>query len=119
MPANVQTKKLAKIQEEAKGRHTHIVIFKSDSEEEDVAVMARVGLTTKAIADATGLSESQAQYRVMKAQKKVGTRFRAEFRNGSPLAMKAVAYVAPEVRAEIQRKVTPHFLPLASSRVNQ
>jgi len=120
MPVKLNhSRRKVKLEAEVRRMHTHTVVFKSGSAEEDVAVLARGGLTTKAIADATGLSESQAQYRILKAQREIGTRFRRDFRQGSELAMRAIQAIAPEVREEIQDKVTPKFLILAENRLNQ
>jgi hypothetical protein len=115
----VKSKKSSKLEAEVKRMHTQTVVFKSNSEEEDVAWLARTGWTTKAIAATIGVSEAQAQYRILKAQRQVGVRFRSEFRNGSPLALKAAKAVEADVRAEIQEKVTPKFLPSALNRLNQ
>lgn len=114
--------KLTKLQKAALRLHTHIVVFKAGSEEERVAVMAQAGLTTNAIADKTGLTAHQVQYRILKAQREVGqhgVRFRQEFRNGDGLATLAVEAIAGAGRKRIQREVTPKFLAQAVTRINQ
>ena len=112
-------KKLTKLQQEALKLHTHIVVFRANSVEETVAAMAQGGATTKAIAKAVGMSQHEAQYRITKAQREMGVRFRTEYRNGGGLFDEAMSAILRSARARIQKNVTPKFLPLASSRVNQ
>jgi DNA-binding Lrp family transcriptional regulator len=87
--------------------------------EETVAAMAQFGQTTRAIAERTGLSAAQVQYRVSKAQNTMGTRFRADFRNGSDMAQTVMKTHMGAARSVIQKNVTVKFVPLAASRLNQ
>jgi len=99
--------------------HTHVIVFKKDSIEELVAIKAQAGKTTRRIAEETGLTEAQVQYRISKAQNELGISFRKEFRNGggfSDIAEEAIAQAASQ---RIQKQIAPKFLPFADSRVNQ
>ena len=99
--------------------HTHIIVYKRGSEEETVTIMAQAGMTTKAIAEALGLPESQAQYRIAKAQRAIGVRFRQEYRSGHGFSNLALSAITKPACARIQKHVAPMFIPLASSRINQ
>jgi hypothetical protein len=112
-------KKINAIKKQALKLHTHVVVFKSNSAEETVAAMAQFGQTTKAIAGRTGLSAAQVQYRISKAQNTMGTRFRADFRNGSVMAQTVMKTHMGTARNVIQKNVTVKFTPKAESRLNQ
>jgi DNA-binding NarL/FixJ family response regulator len=112
-------KKIKEIKAQALKLHTHVVVFKSNSMEETVAAMAQFGQTTKAIAERTGLSPAQVQYRVSKAQNTMGTRFRSDFRNYSEMAQTVMKTHMGTARNVIQKNVAVKFMPLAASRLNQ
>lgn len=112
-------KKIKEIKAKALKLHTHVVVFKSSSMEETVAAMAQFGQTTKAIAERTGLSAAQVQYRVSKAQNTMGIRFRSSFRNYSDMAKLVMQTHMGAARNVIQKNVAVKFVPLASSRLNQ
>ena len=115
MPA----KKTNGVAHEALKMHTHVVIFKRDSEEERVAIKAQAGKTTKAIAREMGMTVSEAQYRILKAQRLMGVRFRAEYRNGGGCADLAERAIAKKASRRIQQHVTPKLLPYSVSQINQ
>lgn len=103
---------------EAKARQlrTHTVVY-TDRVDILAAVLAMQGQTTKSIALELGITESQAQYRIKKAQDTLKTRFRSDYRNG-------VGKFADYVRRTTQRRaqqvvsnqIAPVFAPLAANR---
>lgn len=93
----------------ARRMHTHVVTFKSGSDEEDVAVQAMIGFNSKAIGNARGLSVGQVQYRIKKAGL-VGERGR--FRSGVSAMSKLVYRLArTHARKQVQSKIAPKFHP--------
>ena len=104
---------------QAKKYHTHTVIFTVKTVDETVLKEAQSGMSTKYIAEKTGLSEAQVQYRISKGQNLVKRRFRQEFRNGGGLAPIAVAACGKAASRFVQTHITPKLLPFAASRVNQ
>ena len=113
------------LQERAARLHTHTVVYRSKSLEETVAALAELGWSTKAINQYitarfnAELSPSAVQYRISKAQRSIGTRFRRDYRNGGPMAIAAARAAIDLARKDIQERVAPKFLPLASSRLDQ
>ena len=117
---------MSTLEKKAARFHTHIIVFKRGSEETRCAIKAMIGKSTKRIAREMGISESMAEYRILKAQRAMGVRFRQMYRNGGgngnsgrDLADYAEAAMEKRTSRIIQRNVTPRFLPLASSRLNQ
>jgi predicted transcriptional regulator len=88
---------------QAKMIRTHIVIFQ-DNTEILAAVRAMQGRTTKSIAEELGITESEAQYRITKAQRAMGTFFRRDYRSGlgafSKFVDKATTQRAREIVAQ-------------------
>jgi len=97
--------------------HRHWLVFSADSQETQVAVWAQCGLSTRAIASKANITVAQAQYRISKAQRAVGAKFRADYRNGSELAYAAADFLAPRLRKVIMDTVAPKFMPLAAEGV--
>ena len=112
-------RKLTKLQQEALKLHTHVVVFKKGSEEERVAIKAQAGKTTKTIAKEMGLSEAQVQFRIKKAQDRLGVKFRAEYRGGGGFSELAEEAISKAASKRIQDEVAPAFVPLSVSRMNQ
>ena len=97
----------------------HRIVY-TDIGEALVAVRAMQGRSTRAIAHELGVSEGQAQYRVMKAQNTLGTRFRADYRSGTgPVAKKMLRATEAIGMREVQTKVAPKFIPFARAGVSR
>lgn len=91
----------------AKRLHTHAVVFRENSDEEDCAVRAMFGQSTKAIADARGLSEGQVQYRIGKAGL-AGER--QSYRSGKSSMSKLVYRLGRTAARNVVRKeIAPKF----------
>jgi len=106
-----------KIEKAARKLCTHTVIF-TDITDKLVAVRAMQGRTTGAIAHEFGLTKSEAQYRITKAQKSLNTRFRADYRNGEgELAAKMLAATTNIARQVVEKQIAPKFIPFARSGV--
>lgn len=107
----------SKIKKEARKLCRHTVIF-TDATDILVAVRGMQGRTTKAIAHELGITESQAQYRILKAQKSLNTRFRSDYRNGTGAValqmLKATQRIGMKV---IRDEVAPKFIPLGSAGI--
>lgn len=103
---------MSKTEEQAKRLHTHKVVF-TGSVDIECAVRAMLGQTTRAIAEALGISESMAQYRIQKAQDSVQTRFRSDYRNCTSLVAKN-AFAASRKFAwkEVESSIAPRFTHL-------
>jgi len=113
---NTVTPELAK---RAKRMHTHRVVFSSQSLEETVASLAQLGASNECISQETGLSHSQVQYRISKAQGYVKKRFRQEWRQGQGIFRNVLRTHLGSARKYVQSKIAPAFLPLAAHRLNQ
>lgn len=108
---------LTKIEKEARKLCTHTIVF-TDPLSRQAGAMALQGRTTKSIADELGITLSEAQYRINKAQKSKQTRFRADYRNGTgPLAKKMQRATNPIALTYIDREVAPQFIPFARAGV--
>ena len=107
----------SRIKKEARKLCRHTIIF-TDSTDILVAVRGMQGRTTKAIARELGITESQAQYRILKAQKSMKTKFRADYRGGTggiaQQMLKATERIGMGV---VRNEIAPQFIPLASSGV--
>lgn len=82
---------------------------------QDVAVvsLAMLGMTTKAIAEHTGLTEAQVQYRVSKAQRGEGIAigYRGAWRTGSsPIHQQVKRLILPSVRNHVKTALPPLFI---------
>lgn len=96
------------LQTTAKRLHTHKVVFTAQDDVE-CAIRALLGQSTVAIAAATGLSESQVQYRVSKARIN-----RWEFRNGqSWMAKQMIRQMRPVASSHVANHIAPQFSHLA------
>ena len=106
-----------KIKKEALKLCRHTVIL-TDATDILVAVRGMQGRTTKAIAKELGITTSQAQYRILKAQNSLNTRFRADYRNGTGAIalqmLKATERIGMKV---IRDDVAPKFIPLGSAGI--
>lgn len=99
------------IHEQAKRLHTHKVTF-TKTDDVDCAALAMAGWSTKAIASELGISESQAQYRIAKAQKSIDSRFRQEYRGGtSKFAKLAARLLRDKSHRFIATNIAPKFQP--------
>ena len=106
-----------KIERQARKLCTHTIVF-TDVTEKWVAVRAMQGRTTKAMASEFGLTPSEAQYRILKAQKSLNTRFRADYRGGegevAARMLKATTRIGLDI---VEKKIAPQFIPFARSGV--
>lgn len=106
-----------RIEQEARKLCTHTIVF-TDALSRRAAARAMQGQSTKAIAAELGISVHEAQYRIAKAQKSQGTRYRADYRNNSsPLTRRMLKATEGIALQEIDRKVAPKFIPFARSGV--
>jgi len=107
----------SQIDKEARKLCTHTVVF-TDATDVLVAVRGMQGRTTKSIAHELGISESQAQYRIMKAQNSLKTRFRRDYRDGTGEVAKKMLRATEAIgMAVVERKVAPKFIPFARAGV--
>lgn len=106
-----QAPQTRKLECRAVGRH-QIVYDGGVEEDVTVVMMAMAGLTTAAIAQATGLTMSQVQYRISKAQwaEGVAVGYRAQWRAGtSSLFQRFQKTVAPSLRRHVQQELPKFF----------
>jgi len=98
--------------------HTHLVVFKAGSDEDYVARYGMLGISTKAIAAKTGLSEGQVQYRLSKGGvKRAG---KDGYRNGTnPFAKRVIAAGVRMAAAEVAKRIAPKFAGVSESGINQ
>lgn len=97
----------------------HKIVF-TDISDVLVAVRAMQGRSTKAIANELGVSETQAQYRIMKAQDALGTKFRSDYRNGlGPVAKKMLRATEAIGLRVVERQIAPKFIPFAAPGVSR
>jgi hypothetical protein len=108
-----------KVERTARRLCTHIIVF-TDALDKLAAVRAMQGRTTKAIADELGMTVSEAQYRIIKAQKSMGVYFRASYRNGkgrlAQRMLRATEHIGLRV---VERQIAPKFIPLARQGVGR
>jgi DNA-binding NarL/FixJ family response regulator len=101
------------IKDEARKLCTHTIVFR-DPMEQLVVARALAGRTTASIAEEFGLTESQVTYRIVKAQRSLGARFRYEYRHGStPLARAMAAATERMAIRLVTTKIMPKFRKLA------
>jgi DNA-binding Lrp family transcriptional regulator len=106
-----------KIEREARKLCRHKIVY-TDISDIMVAVRAMQGRSTKAIAAELGVSETQAQYRVMKAQDSMGTKFRSDYRNGTGAIAKKMLRATEAIGIRVvERQIAPKFIPFASPGV--
>lgn len=115
----IGTVKAAKrgIDKKARRLCTHQIVY---TKFVDMLVVARSmqGMSTKAIANETGLSESCVQYRILKAQHSVNLKFRADYRNGDgPLVARMLKSTEKVALDYISDVIAPQFVPLARQGV--
>ncbi len=87
-----------------------------------VVSMAMMGMTTKAIAKATGLTPSQVSYRIIKAQKAEGVDdgYRGAWRSGSsPYCQQVKRIMLPKFSAHVRTTLPKMFItpPVEASPV--
>jgi len=88
--------------------HTHKVVF-ANGDDVDCAVRALLGQSTKAIMEATGLTEGQVTYRIAKAQIN-----RWDFRHGkTPLAQRMIEIGRGPAAHIVNSEIAPKFRKLA------
>jgi hypothetical protein len=110
---------ITKIDEAARRACTHTVVY-TDPTDRLIGALALQGISTKAIANMAGLSESAAQYRVCKAQNSFGDgrRFRRDYRSGKGAVvqkmLKATQVIALQV---VDKQIAPKFIPFARQGV--
>lgn len=102
------------IEKQARQMRRHTVVFVGQDAE--VAALAMMGRTTKSIAKELGLSDSQVQYRIAKAQKTQGTRYRSDYRNGAGVvAIRVQNTCLRFALRQVSRNVSPKFRGLAAT----
>lgn len=108
-----------KIDATARKLCTHTVVF-TDAASRRAVAMAMQGMSTKAIAKALGITLSEAQYRISKAQKSMRTRFRQDYRNSSsPLAKQMMQVTEKLALQTVDRDIAPKFVPFARQGVSR
>lgn len=108
-----------KLEKEARKLCTHTIVF-TDPTEKLVAVRAMQGRSTKAIAQELKITESEAQYRVTKAQKAMGTYFRADYRNGTGSVVRKMMRATESIGLRVvERQIAPKFIPFARQGVGR
>lgn len=107
----------SRIKKEARKFCRHTVVF-TDATDILVAVRGMQGRTTKAIAKELGITESQAQYRILKAQNSMKTKFRSDYRNGNGAVAQLMLQATEKIGMRVIRnEVAPKFTPFASAGV--
>lgn len=107
----------SRIKREARKLCRHTVIF-TDATDILVTVRGLQGRTTKAIAKELGITESQAQYRILKAQKSVGTKFRSDYRNGTGTVAQKMLRITEGIGMKyVRNTIAPKFIPLGSAGI--
>ncbi len=107
--------RLKKVMDAAAKLHTHVVVFRAGSDEDIAARLALCGLSTAAIMEETGLSESQVIYRLNKARIK-----RRAYRDATGDFAKRLLRIGTRMAAEeVRTQIAPKWLPRAASRLNQ
>lgn len=100
-----------------KRMHTHTVTYQT-VEQIMVAVRAIQGRSTRSIAAEFGITESKAQYWIMKAQNTLGTKFRAEYRSGNgDIARAMIKSTERTASAIVRSQITTKWAPFAARRV--
>lgn len=106
-----------KIDRAARKLCTHTIVF-TDSTDKLCAVRAMQGRSTKAIAAELGITLSEAQYRIIKAQKSLNTRFRRDYRNGDGAVVRKMMKVTEGIGMScVERQIAPKFTPFARAGV--
>jgi hypothetical protein len=106
-----------KLEQEARRLCTHTIVF-TDLTEKMCAVRAMQGRTTKAIAHEFRITESEAQYRIIKAQKSMNTRFRRDYRNGDGKVAQKMLRATEQIGLRVvDHEIAPKFIPFARAGV--
>lgn len=112
-------KDLSGLEKDARKLCTHTIVF-TDPTEKLVAVRAMQGRSTKAIARELKITVSEAQYRVTKAQKALGTHFRADYRNGTSSIVKKMMRASESIGLRVvEDQIAPKFIPFARQGVGR
>lgn len=108
---------IKKIDQRARKLCTQTVVY-TDLTDAMVLVRALAGRTTKAIAREFKLTESEAQYRITKAQKDAGTYFRADYRNGTSTIAQEMLHATEAIGlSHVRKTIVPRFAPYAAPGV--
>jgi len=108
-----------KLEKKARKLCTHTIVF-TDPTEKLVAVRAMQKRSTKAIAHELKITESEAQYRVTKAQKAMGTYFRSDYRNGTGNVVKKMMRATENIGLRVvEQQIAPKFIPFARQGVGR
>lgn len=108
----------SKVAREARKLCRHTICY-TDAESRLIAARALQGITTKAIADELGITESKVQYAILKAQRSLGedVKFRRDYRNGKSRQMLQATQKA--ALAIVSRRITPKFVKFAATGVGR
>lgn len=107
----------ATIEKQARKLCRHKIVYTDIS---DILVASRAiqGRSTRAVATELGISESQAQYRISKAQRRLGVKFRADYRNGTGAVAKRMLKATEQIAMKfVRNEVAPKFIPFAAPGV--
>lgn len=95
----------------------HTIVF---TEKTDMLVVVRgmQGRTTKAIARELGITVSQAQYRILKAQRSLNVKFRADYRGGDGEIAQTMLRATERIGlGYVRKEIAPKFTPDALAGV--
>lgn len=113
------------MEKEARALCNHTIVY-TDPESKRIAMMALKGKTTKRIAMALGVTESTAQYRIQKAQRRLGVRFREAYRSGGHTSRKLERMLDRMDRVSdriaqrfVETQIAPQFIPFARQGVGR
>lgn len=109
----------ATIEDRARRLCRHTVVYTA-VQDIQVAVLALQGRTTKSISKQVGISESMVQYRIMKAQRSMNTRFRADYRGGCGALAVEMSQATYGLAARfVNAKIAPKFIRFAKKGVGR
>jgi len=95
----------------------HTVVY-TDVTDIEVVVMALQGRTTKSIARELKITPSMAQYRILKAQRSLNTRFRNNYRNCEGGLVRDMMIVTHDMAARyVRQSVATKFVKFAAKGV--
>jgi hypothetical protein len=97
----------------------NVITFDS-GDDNRVVVLAKLGMSNKAIRDRTKLTSNQITYRLHKAKvvEENDGGYRVEFRNGvSPLAQQLINDLSGVLEQEVRRNISPRILHLVPETV--
>lgn len=102
------------------GRFCHHTVVFTDKADILCAVRAMQGRSTASIAEELDLTFSQVTYRIIKAQRSIGTRFRSAYRDGtSDMAKRMIRATQQFGITQVQNLVAPKFIPFAANGVSR